>query len=109
MGHCADKRAFRFFRSTRSISSGRIDIHGLFCAKALIHTGKFAPKISTKLVLKHDAVDDVAFADKVGYKGIFRLIVDLPGMHLLDIAWFITTMVSDMVRTLPDRGYIDKK
>ena len=58
----------------------------LVVSESFIHTGEFRAEDLHKLVVDHRSTHDIALADKVRDKGIFRLIVDLlRRSHLLDI------------------------
>ena len=62
-------------------------VHRLIGAKALVHAGEPDAEHLHQLIPKHQSVDDVAVTDKVGHKGVLRLVVNILGStHLLDIA-----------------------
>ena len=62
-------------------------VHRLIGGKALVHTLESAAEEANLKVLQHGSVQNVAFADEVCHKGIFRLIIDiLRSADLLDPA-----------------------
>ena len=63
------------------------DLHGLVDLEAAVYTGEIMPAETHKEVLEHDAFHDIGVADKVGDKGVLRLVVDiLRAADLLDAA-----------------------
>ena len=63
-------------------------VHRLVGVKARVHAVKDPAKEPDLVIGQHDAVQDVAFADKVRHEGVFRLIIDiLRPADLLDAAF----------------------
>ena len=52
-------------------------VHRLIFGKSRVHAGKGPAKELHQPVFQHNAVQDIAFADEVCYKGVFRLVVDI--------------------------------
>ena len=62
-------------------------VYRLVYAETAVHTGKFSAEDLYQFIMEHQAVYNVALADKIGYEGIFRLVVYLlRRAHLLDVA-----------------------
>ena len=62
-------------------------VYRLVYAETTVHTGKFCAEISTSSSWSIRPSTIVALADKIGYEGIFRLVVYLlRRAHLLDVA-----------------------
>ena len=63
------------------------DLNTLLEGKSLIHAVKVIVGEFHKVILVHDAIDDIAFTDEIGHEGIAGLIVDiLRGTDLKDVA-----------------------
>ena len=63
------------------------NVNGSVAAKAFVHTGELGTQDLHQPVLKHSTFYNITLADKVGYKCVLRLIVDIfRGPHLLDIS-----------------------
>ena len=63
-------------------------VHLHLFTKSRVYAFKFVPAEGNGLIFYHDSVQDVAFADEVGYKGVDGLVVDV-GRHtyLLDASF----------------------
>ena len=63
------------------------DVHRLVFAEATVQAAEFLPAEADPVVFQHDAVDDVALADKICHKGVDRLVVNVRRCaDLLDLA-----------------------
>ena len=86
MSYGSVERAF-----SRSIQNNILgtdnNIHGTVCSKTGIYTGKAYAQDFYQFILKHDPSKQVAVADEVGHKCVFRFVIDFFGRtDLLDIA-----------------------
>ncbi len=64
------------------------DVHRLVRVKALVDAVEAHPGKLDEIILRHDAGQDVAFADEIRHEGVFRLVVNVDrGADLLDEAF----------------------
>jgi len=76
-----------FVRNDLEVFGSDNNINGLVGSKSAVEAIEGAAAEAYEAVLMHDAVDDVALADKVGNKGILGLVINIFGCaDLLDLA-----------------------
>ena len=76
-------------RNRHNVNILRADhhVHRLVLFEALVHALEDPAKELDPVILQHDTVQNVAFADEVRHEGVFRLVINILGAaDLLDAA-----------------------
>ena len=74
-------------RNDINVLGAHNDVHLLVAPEALVDTDEGVTGKGDLQILVHNAVDDITLADKVGNKGVLRLVVDVGRRaDLLDFA-----------------------